>query len=132
MKKAFLAILSILYLFSASGATVYSHYCMGKLVEIGLEKGHEKECGKCGMEKETSTDDGCCKEEQKFISGEQSQKAPGFLAFELPLQIIDTDINYHSNWLIPANSILSQLHYTNAPPRAQKVAAHIENCVFRI
>jgi|SRR5688500_101765 len=132
MKKAFLAILSFLYLFSASGATVYSHYCMGKLVEIGLEKAHEKECGKCGMEKESSSDDGCCKEEQRFISGEQAQKTPTFLAFNLPLQDFVAAINYVSDWLIPANSIISQLHYTNAPPRAEKLAAYIKNCVFRI
>ena|SRR5687768_6481451 len=131
MKKAFLAILSILYLITASGATVYSHYCMGKLVEVGFEKGHEKECGKCGMEKDTESDDGCCKEEQKFISGEEAQKIPVAPGLDLPL-IDPQSHQFVSDNLSHFNSIVSQLPYSNAPPRADKISVYIQNCVFRI
>ena len=52
------------------GATVHLHYCMDKFINWSLLKGGDK-CNKCGMEK----DDGCCKDENKFVKNNIDQKA---------------------------------------------------------
>lgn len=74
MKKVLAAILAVLYLGTSTGATVHIHYCMGELADMGLGKNKSKTCGKCGMEKSDEKDNGCCKDEQKFIKNTTDQK----------------------------------------------------------
>ena len=50
------------------------HYCMGKLADWGLGHKNSKTCGQCGMEKTESKDNGCCKDEYKFLKDDSAQK----------------------------------------------------------
>ena len=68
MKKFVTAILAVLYLGTSTGATVHMHYCMGKLADWGLGHNKSKTCGNCGMEKSEEKDNGCCKDEHKFVN----------------------------------------------------------------
>ncbi len=74
MKKFITAILAVLYLGTSSGATIHMHYCMGKLADWGLSKNKSKTCPKCGMEKSHKSDNGCCKDEHKFLKDDSAQK----------------------------------------------------------
>ena len=61
------------YMFSTTGATVYIHHCMGKVVDWDFMKSEEEICSTCSMEKEAHD---CCKDEVKVIKIDQSYKHP--------------------------------------------------------
>ena len=75
MKKLFVAILALLYISTSSGAVVHLHYCMGKLAGWGFGDNKSKACGGCGMEKTDEKDNGCCKDEHKFLKTTQTKKS---------------------------------------------------------
>src|ERR1700744_5183401 len=66
MKRLLVTILSILYMASATGATIHVHYCMGKLISASFVHHGADKCGRCGM-KRTAKGNGCCKDEHKTI-----------------------------------------------------------------
>jgi len=123
MKKFITAILAILYISTSTGATVYMHYCMGKLADWGLGHNKSSTCGKCGMEK----NNGCCKDEHKFIKNETDQKV-----VESFIQLME----FAGVALLPGYAELSLLHISsvseenpasNSPPRHYGVAVYIFN-----
>ena len=75
MKKLLLSIIALIYLANVSGASLRLHYCMGKLVRIGVTADTRKECGHCGMEKSESASKHCCKDEEKKITSDKDLKA---------------------------------------------------------
>lgn len=84
MRKFIVAILSILYLASTSGATVHLHYCMGELVNAKLTSEKKDKCGKCGMSKK-KPGKGCCQDKHQFIKAEQGQQNA---AFDMPSPVL--------------------------------------------
>ncbi|HSK13109.1 MAG TPA: hypothetical protein VK907_07820 [Phnomibacter sp.] len=67
MKKGILSILAILYIVSITGATLHTHFCMGRFAGWGLVSAQDEACGKCGMEKHAGEDNGCCTDEQELV-----------------------------------------------------------------
>lgn len=132
MKNFLVIIVSLVYFTSVTGATVHVHYCMGRLANWGLGQDTSKTCGKCGMEKEETKNNGCCKDEQKFFKNTVDQKTAA-AAFHitipfspaLPCQVAETTIPYF-------NSFAAGIHFSHAPPRSNGVSLHIRNCVHRI
>jgi len=120
------------------GATVHLHYCMGKLFSWSLIDKDSKNCGQCGMPKDSkdshcfSFKDGCCKDTQAHFQLDKNQKT--------------TESNYvfsaPSVAAIPVTTISLTDHYvdayitgyptTNSPPGPDKVPLFIRNCIFRI
>ncbi|WP_052273294.1 HYC_CC_PP family protein [Flavihumibacter solisilvae] len=132
MKKFIVAILAILYLGSITGAPVHLHYCMGKIADWSL--GHAEksgECSNCGMEKSTSSDNGCCKDEHKFIKGSIDQK----LVESVQLMLV-TAVPVNPIYVVlqaPATSNeVEILPHSNAPPRSSKVDIYILDNTFLI
>lgn len=130
LKKAFILILSFLYLTSTVGATVHFHYCMDKLVGWGLESEKGKTCDNCGMaDKE---DAGCCKDEQKQVKLEGDQKVtPTSITWdELPSTLIPIlfQPDYAVSWL----TIVKIIPDSHAPPREAAIAVYLRHCTFRI
>lgn len=132
MKKIIIAILAIVYMGTATGATIQLHYCMGKLVSMGLLPGKDDKCGKCGMMKTEGKNNGCCKDEHKQIKIEKDQKTTDTavqtmqsIAVEMPAAVIEIPLNIFS-------SQTEEIQYGNAPPRSASVAVYIRNCVFLI
>ncbi len=132
MKKIIVAILAFLYISTSTGATVYMHYCMGKISDWGIGYDDSKTCGKCGMEQKDSKDKGCCKDEHKFFKDDSAQKITEnnlqylqLLSLVSPSNFIElTKDNFPS--LTEANPI------SHSPPLKNAVAVYIRNCVFRI
>lgn len=132
MKKLLIAIFALLYISTSTGATLHIHYCMGKLADWGLGHNNSKTCGECGMEKSEEKDNGCCKDEYKFIKNDTDQKTAEVglqmlqvLAVALPVSFIE----------IPSNDFHSATEenpISHAPPRINAVAVYIRNCVFLI
>ncbi len=74
MKRLTIFLLLLLYVTVSSGFTVHLHYCMGELVESNLAHSDDPTCGGCGMEKDSSSNDGCCKDEHKQVKVDQDKK----------------------------------------------------------
>jgi hypothetical protein len=79
MKRVLVTILSILYIASATGATVHIHYCMGKFMSASLIRIAEDKCSKCGMKKTLQS--GCCKDEHKTFNTSEHQLAKASFHF---------------------------------------------------
>lgn len=116
MKRFIVSILAILYLATASGATVHLHYCMGKLMGISLS-GHndDHKCSRCGMTKKSGK--GCCKDENKVIKATHEHiQATQLLCNEsTPLAIAIPTQYYHytsPRWTQPIKNTIN----THAPP----------------
>jgi hypothetical protein len=73
MKKIFLLILTLSYLASSSGATVYIQQCMGKTVAWSLVDKENNKCEKCGMHKSTND---CCSNHIKVLKVHNDQNLP--------------------------------------------------------
>ena len=132
MKKPLVTIFAFFYLIISSGFTVHMHYCMGKLADWDLGHHMSKTCPKCGMKKSEEKDNGCCKDEHKFIKNNTDQKngEAGFqliplIAAAFPVSFVDIlSVNFPSE--TEDNPI------SHAPPRSSGVAVYIRNCVFLI
>ncbi|MBS4065519.1 MAG: hypothetical protein KGZ74_13215 [Chitinophagaceae bacterium] len=132
MKKIIAVILAALYLGSSTGATMHLHYCMDKLANWDFGHNSSKTCGSCGMEKGNEKDNGCCKDEQKFIKNTVDQKIAE-TSFEFKTAFSEAVV--HSYPELPAlqiTSITEEHPFSHAPPRTQGVAVYILNQTFLI
>lgn len=108
------------------------HYCMGKLSDWGLGLNKSKTCVICGMEEADSNDDGCCKDEYKFLKDDSAKKVTeSNLQF---MKLISTiPLTFYTQLPeLGLPSITEENPFSNAPPRTQHVPVYIRNCVFRI
>ena len=130
MRKLLVSILSIVYLTASTGTSVDMHYCMGKLVDWTFSHDDSGSCGSCGMEKKGS-DNGCCKDEQKFVKSDLDQKATGndlqFLQFSPAIP----EPGLFTAKVIPMAESLS-FPRAHAPPLGGGASLHLLHCNFRI
>ncbi len=132
MKKFITAILAVLYLGTSSGATIHMHYCMGKLTDWSLNDSKSKTCPKCGMEKSHKSDNGCCKDEHKFLRDDSAQKLTKSNLQMLQLFSVAIPASFTE---LPATDILSVTEenpISHAPPRTHGVAIYIFKRSFLI
>lgn len=132
MKKFVAAILAVLYLGTSTGATVHLHYCMGNLADWSLGNSEAKTCGNCGMEKSEEKDNGCCKDEHKFVKNDNDQKTAEEIVINFATHVIDLPIVNFSALDIPVPSVTEKHPVSHAPPRSNGVAVYIRNCTFII
>ena len=132
MKKFLITIFAFVYISSSIGASIHMHYCMGKLADWGIGQNDSKTCGICGMDKANEKDNGCCKDENKFVKSNIDQKTAqaGFqmillTSVALPVSFIEIPLPYFS-------SVTEQNPVSHAPPRSEGVAVYIRNCIFLI
>jgi hypothetical protein len=132
MKRILLSILTLIYITTATGASINLHQCMGKIVDWSLIKEEQRHCGKCGMEQSDSNKKTCCKEEQKLVKLERDQSVH---------QEIIKIAAATGHAIIPNHFITNETLATaeavafpvsNAPPVTQKVDACILYCTFLI
>ncbi len=131
MKKVIVTILALVYLSTTVGATIHMHYCMDKLVDWGLSHNTDKTCSNCGMDKDKTKDNGCCKDEHKQVKLKSDHKgAVSFQLTELSSGIIpapEFELPY-----ITLPTVTEQHPLSHAPPRSGETAVYIRNCVFLI
>lgn len=97
MKKFIFLIATFAYFTSISGATIYIHQCMGKVVDWTFQSDDKSECDKCGMHKNASHD--CCKDEIKILKVNADQKhaeniAPVFKISDVLLPVAWLMVNH--------------------------------------
>lgn len=129
MKQFAAVILALLYLSTSTGATVYSHFCMGKLAAHGWGENKSDSCANCGMEKK---DNGCCKDEHHFLKNTADHKVSdaGFEWLNLQAPAIITSAYAYLPVVIPTETEKNPV--SNAPPRSSVVAVYIFNSTFLI
>ncbi|WP_276501653.1 HYC_CC_PP family protein [Terrimonas pollutisoli] len=132
MKKFLTVILAVLYLSTSMGATVHMHYCMGKLADWGLGHNKSKTCGECGMEKKNAEEDGCCKDEQKFIKNDTDQKI-NESSFQL-MEVMGSALlpTYTHLPSVQISTVTEENPLSNAPPRSSSIAVYILKRSFLI
>lgn len=121
MKKILVAILSVFYLLSTSGFTVYEHYCMGELANASLSDNTSDDgsCSKCGMEKKEGTGNDCCQDEHKFVKTDDQNTGvklvvnKSLIALADLLSYLTYDNTLHSSFGTDINTGLP-----HAPPQA--------------
>ena len=132
MKKFLILILTFAYIASTSGATVYLHYCMGKMVEWNVVENDKAMCANCGMDKSEKDSDKCCKDEHKQLKVtndhnvvETALKGMQLLAFAMPVSYIEMpDVHF--------SSTMEENPTGNAPPGSYSIPIYKRNCIFRI
>ena len=132
MKKFLVLILALTYFASTSGAMVYMHYCMGKMVEW-IVLGNEKEkCPHCGMDKSKKDDKGCCKDEHKQlkVTNHHNITETAFQGIQLLSSALP--VSYLEIPGVIVSSITEENPTGNAPPQSSGIAIYKRNCVFRI
>lgn len=132
MRQVATTIIAFLYICTASGVNIHMHYCMGEMADWGLGNNKSKTCGKCGMEKSEEKDNGCCKDEHKFVKNTTDQKIVEssfqFAAFAGGAIVPD-----HPELLsIRLSSLTEENPRSNAPPRSSDVAVYILKRTFLI
>lgn len=132
MKKFITAILAVLYLGTSSGASIHMHYCMGKLADWTLSDSKSKSCPKCGMEKSNKADNGCCRDEHKFLKDDSAKKLAEtnvqmlqFLSLAVPASFIELPA-------IDFPSVTEENPISHSPPRTHGVAIYIFKRSFLI
>ena len=132
MKKFITSILAVLYLASSSGATIHMHYCMGKLADWGLSDSKSKTCPKCGMKKTEKSDNGCCKDEHKFLKDDSAQKLTENNLQMLQLFSVAIPASFTELPSLDIQSITEENPINHDPPRTHGVAIYIFKRSFLI
>lgn len=132
MKKFLILILAFTYFASTSGATVYMHYCMGKIVEWNVTRNEKEKCPHCGMDKSKKSDKDCCKDDHKQlkVTNEHSITETAFQGMQLVASALP--VSYFDISAISFSSITEENPTSNAPPQSSSIAIYKRNCVFRI
>lgn len=132
MKKIAVVILAFLYIITTTGANLNLHYCMGELADWGLGSSKSKTCGFCGMEKGDENDNGCCKDEQKFVKNDADQKFVELATFTLKLPVVAELPVYPASAYIQFVPVKEQNPVSHAPPRYKGLPIFISNRTFLI
>ena len=131
MKRIAALILIMLYFVTSTGATLHYHYCMGEIANSSIWGNTEKKCGKCGMDKKESKDNGCCKDESQWIKIKDDQKAN-----TAQVEISKLQLEAISFVIFNSDLLASQGHRPHAESKALlrscKLPTYLLNCVFRI
>jgi hypothetical protein len=132
MKKFMVTILAFLYISTSTGAIINVHYCMGKLAGWEFGQQSSNTCGKCGMEKSDKKDNGCCKDEHKFVKNDSDQKTAEtgiqlslVMSAALPVSFFEVPVNHVA-------SVTEENPLCNAPPRNHGIAEYLLNRTFLI
>jgi hypothetical protein len=105
---------------------------MGKLAELSLWQTKNKTCGKCGMEKADTKDNGCCKDEHKQLKLDDDHKqAEGSYSWNILSPAAPTTAFFHSDFTA-APSTAEEFPVSNAPPFVAKAPTYLRLRVIRI
>jgi hypothetical protein len=133
MKKIFFFLIAVLYISSSCEAAVYLHYCMGKPVSISFSPGGVSNCQRCGMKK-SAKGMGCCKDEQKIIKSDKSQKITDLISSGSQQKKFLIAENAYSAFSANIHQPSTFIYYpSHGPPRStDAVSLYLMHCLFLI
>lgn len=127
MKKIIFFILTLAYITSTSGATIYLHECMGKVIDWNLHANGDK-CENCGMHKNKADD--CCKDIVKVYKLQTAHSIPAS-DFHFYSTVVTAPVYFQQDVKILFTAFVSQPFYVSPPPKASG-SLFIYNCTFLI
>lgn len=126
----------MLYMGSSTGATLHLHYCMGKLVEMGLWHGKAPKCSNCDTKKKmaASCNKQCCQDKhQKVQVAKDQQTAPA--VFHLMVNTATLPVTIHHYPVLP-EALVTSVKYAyppgHAPPLPKSTQLYLLNSTFLI
>lgn len=130
MKKVLITVLAVFYLGVSSGTTVYFHYCMEQLVNVGLGHAKSSKCSNCGMERTASKE--CCKDKHQQLKIEQAQNTAqsNLLLKQLPISALSQQLALFIVQAVPSS--IEEHPISHSPPHTEKLPLFIQNRTFRI
>ncbi len=129
MNKIVAFILASVYLVFTSGFAVDTHYCMGKISSITIDKQVNNNCGStCGE----ASSKGCCKDDVKVIKINDAHNVTASVTHS-PLKILSSENlpNNRHNLFSTFASISMVANNPHAPPLITE-EIYLRNNVFRI
>jgi uncharacterized membrane protein len=116
VKKILLFILTVAYVTSTTGATIFVQQCMGKTVGWSLSEKVSNKCSKCGMDKNATND--CCKGHVKVLKVHNDQNLPEgyFNKISLSSAFLPTYFYEHQNSYF-TSLFLKDVQDHRPPPR---------------
>jgi hypothetical protein len=130
MKKIFVFLLAFLYITSSCEATVYLHYCMGKAVSFSFFAGNSLNCHRCGMKK-SGKGMSCCRDEQKLVKSDKSQKLADFPSFSIQKKFNTSLVTYTIYSFYRQPSSVNRLPF-HGPPGDNPVPLFLMNRLLLI
>ena len=133
MKKLFFFLLAVLYISSSCEASVYLHYCMGKPVSFSFSPDKTSNCHRCGMKK-SGKGMGCCKDEQKIIKSDKSQKVTDLVSADTNQKKFDKIFPAFYTFSVDNYQQLNDICFSThgPPPGESAVSLYLMNCLFLI
>jgi len=132
MKRVLFTILAFFYLGVSSGATVHLHYCMGELVKWNLTALDKGNCEFCGMTKNASKKNSCCKDDYKQAKIDQSKKVSQLVYEFKPLTVVFQYTLKNDVYQTTLSAQKTNTVFGNAPPEKECIPIFIRNCTYRI
>ena len=127
MKKFFVLIIAMTYVFSSMGMNVAVHYCKGKLQNIEWKDQNKKGC--CGKDKSESKK--CCK--NKFFQHEGNDPHEQVKAFLSPQKFVYTFLySYVTTFIKPAVGEKKIVFINDFSPDKKQLNFNTLYCIFRI
>jgi hypothetical protein len=106
---------------------------MGKPVSFSFSPENSGTCHRCGMKK-SARSMGCCKDEQKTIKSDKSQKVTDLVASDTQkkkfLTVLTAYYTFSVNTCKPSTVIYYPSH--DPPPGETPVSIYLMNCLFLI
>lgn len=127
MKKLLIILLVLVYALPSTGASLYLHFCCGKLDDVSFSVKHKAGC----MQKATDSKK-CCNNVTVDLKLTTDQEP--LAKWLSPLNESVTTLFAYPSWTfsLPAGAALLN-HKANGPPLfTSSVPVYIKNCVFRI
>ena len=130
MKKFLFLIATLAYFTSISGATIYVHQCMGKVVDWTFQANEKEKCDNCGMHKNAAND--CCKDEIKILKVNADHKQSEIVSSVFKISDVLLPVTYlviSQQLLVNTNDRISSIDnlVSTTPPDL-----NILYCNFRI
>lgn len=130
MRKIIIAILAILYFSSSTGAIVYLHNCMNKLVGCSLDQHTAGTFYKYGIEKDGCKDSACCKKENKFFKGQPDQHITVPVYHWLPTNKAVFPFSCFQIPLLYIATVAKGIPLSHSPPKSSTAPVYLRNCAF--
>jgi hypothetical protein len=133
MKKLVVFLLAFLYIGSSCEASVYLHYCMGKPVSFSFSPEKSANCHRCGMKK-SAKGMGCCKDEQKIIKSDKSQKITDLVSSDIQQKKFATVLMVYCAFEVNSCQSSTVIYFPShgPPPGESPVSLYLINCLFLI
>lgn len=133
MKRIYVLILALFYLFFINGVTVYQHYCMGELQSVSVIHERDSSCSKCGMKKHLTKNNGCCKDVtlSSKKSGDFHIYSSTLMYFNQPVTFTPSQY-YKNTFVLYPQHIVKAVFIAHRPPLIKKQPLYLTYDDFRI